>query len=312
VRIDGVVISCYRLDMEMTRICVASIRYWYPNIAIWLLKDKSYRDFDTREIQQYWDVREYPIETKNLGWGFGKLEVITGLPSRRVLLLDSDTALSGRLLDDLECFREDLIVESKDYVTSNEIETQFFSFESLQRLDPSYIFPGFGFNTGGLIVNTGVISKSDFDALVDWKTRRVVHTDVFRLAEQGVLNYVVHCKMRRGELTVQRQPFMVWPGDLEKMSRIKVEHLTPESPHRYLIHWAGMRWGKLPQEMPRPDILLHFEKLYYQRIPLGNILRHWRRAAFRFRRGIVTPVKTLIRKFALKGKFVASDPKRKS
>lgn len=306
------VISCYRLDMEMTRICVASIRFWYPDIAIWLLKDKTYRDFDTREIERHWNVREYPIETKNLGWGFGKLEVITGLPARRVLLLDSDTVFSGRVIDELECFAEDLVVESKDYVTSNQIETQFFSLEKLHKVDSSYSFPGFGFNTGELVVSTGVITKQDFDGLVDWNTRQVKYPEVFRLAEQGVLNYVVHRKMQRGQLTVRRHPFMMWPGDSEHASGIQVEHLTPESQHRYVIHWAGMRWGKLPQEMPRPDILLHFEKLYYQRIPFGNILRYWRRAVFRFRRGIVSPLKALARaSLTLKTRLVSSRLKSK-
>jgi hypothetical protein len=282
--------------MDMTRICVASIRFWYPDIAIWLLKDKSYKNFNTREIERHWNVQEYPVETKNLGWGFGKLDVITDLPSRRILLLDSDTAFSGPVIDELECFAEDLIVESKDYVTSNQIETQFFSLEKLRKVDPSYRFPGFGFNTGELVVNTGVITKQDFDGLVDWRARRVKHPDVFRLAEQGVLNYIVHRKMQLGQLSVRRHPFMVWPGDIEDANRIKVEDLTSESQHRYVIHWAGMRWGKLPEEMPRPDVLLHFERLYYQRIPFGDILRYWRRAVFRFHRGVVSPLKALAKK----------------
>ena len=35
-KIEGVVIACYALDVELTRACVASVRFWYPDIAIWL------------------------------------------------------------------------------------------------------------------------------------------------------------------------------------------------------------------------------------------------------------------------------------
>ena len=50
-RIEGVAISCYRFDVDLTRLCVASIRFWYPHIPIWLLKDRQYGDFDTDEIE---------------------------------------------------------------------------------------------------------------------------------------------------------------------------------------------------------------------------------------------------------------------
>jgi len=63
-KIEGVVISCYVLDVHLTRECVASIRYWYPNVPIWLLKDRRYGDFSTREIESQWNVQVYPGRKK--------------------------------------------------------------------------------------------------------------------------------------------------------------------------------------------------------------------------------------------------------
>src|SRR5690242_19280319 len=94
-KIEGIVISCYPLDLELTRICVASVRFWYPHIPIWLLKDRRYGDFDTREIERYWNAQVYPSRQKIQGWGFGKLEVMSELPKRRLLFLDSDIVLVG-------------------------------------------------------------------------------------------------------------------------------------------------------------------------------------------------------------------------
>src|SRR5215831_7303696 len=126
-KIDGVVISCYRLDVELTRICVASVRFWYPHVPIWLLKDQQHGNFSTSEIEKYWNVRVYPTSRKKFGWGVGKLEVMTELRRRRLLLLDSDTVFAGRVLNLLENFDEDLIVENNDCHSIGELEENFFA-----------------------------------------------------------------------------------------------------------------------------------------------------------------------------------------
>ena len=173
-KIEGVVISCYPLDVQLTRLCVASIRFWYPRIPIWLLKDRHYGDFNTREIERYWNVRVYPGRQENLGWGFGKLEVMTELPARRLLLIDSDIVFAGRVIDRLESFDEDLIVDQEDFDAAG-VEEQFFALDRLRQLDPKFEFPGYGFNGGQIVATTGRITKQDFDGLLDWQTRTVMH-----------------------------------------------------------------------------------------------------------------------------------------
>src|SRR6516164_674770 len=189
-KIEGVVISCYRFDLELTRVCVASIRYWYPDIPIWLLKDRHYGDFSTREIEKHWRAQVYPQREKTLGWGFGKLEVMTELPRRRFLFVDSDTVFAGRVIEHLEQFDEDFIVD-RDYAAAIPVEQEFFDLTKLAVLDPSFRFPGFGFNGGQIVATTGTITKQDFNGLMNWQFRRVEHPDIFRSGDQGLLNYVV-------------------------------------------------------------------------------------------------------------------------
>ena len=298
-KIDGVIVSCYRFDLEFTRICVASIRFWYPDIPIWLLKDQQYGNFNTREIERYWNVQVYPAQEK-LGWGFGKLVVMTELPPRRFLFLDSDTAFAGRVLDHLEKFDENLIVENKDYAAIGEVEDQFFSLHEIHQLDPAFAFPGFGFNTGQFVATTGLVTKKDFDGLVDWQTRTVKHPEAFKKGEQGLLNYVALRKLQRGQLTLRREPLMVWPGEMDRAKHIQLADFTSEGRHHQVIHWAGLRWGKAPEEMLRSDILLHFQKIYYERVPLGTLLHTLRRARFRVQRGLLTPFKALAKRLLSK------------
>ena len=294
-KIEAVAISCYRFDVELTRLCVASIRFWYPRIPIWLLKDRHYGDFDTREIEKYWNVQVYPDRQKTLGWGFGKLEVMTESPARRLLLLDSDVVLAGRTIDRLERFDEDLIVDKEDF-DATAVEVQLFSQDKLRQLDPDFAFPGYGFNTGQIVATTGCLSKQDFDSFLDWRTRTVKHPEVFKKGEQGLFNYVVLRKVQHGELTIHREPFMVWPGEVARAEHIQLGDLTSEGRQQQVIHWAGLGWGRALEDMPRPEILLHFEEIYYSHVPLGSWLRQWRRLRFSFRHRFVTPIKSAAKK----------------
>lgn len=274
-KIEAVVISCYRLDLPLTRICVASVRFWYPDVPIFLIKDLQHGEFDTSELERHWNVQIFPGRAKKLGWGFGKLELMTELPARRFLLLDADTAFAGRVLERLEAFDEDLVVDKEDFSPAA-IAAQFFPVEKVEQLDPEFRFPGYGFNTGQMVATTGRLSRGDFDGLLDWETRSVRHREIFQKGEQGLFNYVVLRKAQRGELTLRREPFMVWPGEAARTAHIRAEELTASCPHAQVIHWAGLGWGIAIREMPRADILTHFENIYYSQIPSGAALRRLR------------------------------------
>lgn len=289
-KIDAVVISCYPFDLHLTRLCVASIRFWYPDLPIWLLKDRHHGDFDTSELQRYWGAQVYPTAQQTQGWGFGKLEVMTEPTARRFLFLDSDIVFVGRVIDRLEQFDHDFIVDYEDF-PPDAVPVQFFPLDKLCQFDPSFTFPGYGFNGGQIVATTGSISRADFDALLDWQSRSVTHPEIFQKGDQGLTNYVVLRKIQRGQLTIHREDFMAWPGQLSRTAHIHLHELTPDSPHPQLMHWAGLGWGKPLDQMPRADILLHFEALYYSRIPRGSALRRLRNARAWANRSVVIPLK---------------------
>jgi hypothetical protein len=203
---------------------VASIRFWYPDIPIWLLKDRQHGEFSTSEIEHYWNVKVYPSQHKKLGWGFGKLDVVTETSGRRLMLVDSDTVFTGRVIDRLQQFGEELVVDKEDF-SPQAIGVQFFPGDKLRQLDPKFAFPGYGFNTGQFVVTTGRIVKSDFEGLLHSEQRSVKHPGAFQKSEQGVFNYVVLRKVQQGQLTLHREPFMVWLGELSCVQHIRVEDL---------------------------------------------------------------------------------------
>ena len=116
------------------------------------------------------------------------------------------------------------------------------------------------------------------------------------MGEQGLLNYVAHRKAQRKELSIRREPFMVRPGKGDCGAHIQHKDLNPEGKIQELMHWAGLRWGRTLEEMPRSEILLYFENIYYQRVPFGRLLKEWRLAQFKMDRSFVTPAKSQIKK----------------
>src|SRR4051794_34369679 len=114
-KIETIYVFCYRYDVRLARTCVASIRNWYPTIPIFLVKDRHYGDFETRDIERCWQVKVYHTSVESLGWGFGKLDIIIQTKKQRCLLLDADTVMAGPVLDRLNPIDEHFVVAKEDY-----------------------------------------------------------------------------------------------------------------------------------------------------------------------------------------------------
>jgi hypothetical protein len=278
-RIEHVYICASEHDLGYTRCCVASIRQWYPDIPISLLKDETGGPYDTSELEQAWDVGLFESQQPLPGRGWAKLEPLF-LPGRqRCLLLDSDIVFLGRVIDRLEAIEADFVVESVGS-RPGRLARDYFDPEGLRQVDPKFAFPGHTFNVGQLVVTSGILTRSDFEPFVRFGAiPQKARNDVFGNHEtQGVLNYALLRKAQRGEVTLHREPFMLCGGEQlprRGQAAIHQRELTAESPYPYVMHWAGPK-RKLFWVMPNRRLLRHFEARYYSRIPGGRRKRLWR------------------------------------
>src|SRR5581483_6079018 len=97
-------------DLRYTQCCVASIRRWYPDIPITLLKDETRGTYSTSELERAWNVELFRGDDPLPGHGWSKLEPLFLPGHQRCLILDSDILFAGRLLETLEAMEADLIV----------------------------------------------------------------------------------------------------------------------------------------------------------------------------------------------------------
>jgi hypothetical protein len=278
--VDRVYVAGYRHDVRFTRACVASLRRWHPDVPVTLIKDRWFGDYDTLDIERHFgcDVWRGPRDT--FGWGFGKLEPLFGERPERFLVIDSDILFVGPALDHLARFDGDFVVQREDDTAPEFVATHYFDLARLQSVDPGFRFPGFTFNTGQWVGQSGLLSPADFEPWVEFASPpRLKDPETFKLGEQGLLNYLLIKGAAGGRWTLDRDRIME-VGSNPQVDAVRIADLGPASPHRFLIHWCGLRAADFGR-MVRSDLWDHFERDFYARVPGGKFKRLSRIAAAR-------------------------------
>lgn len=268
-KVERIYVLSHLKDIRWARVCVASIRHWYPDIPISLIKDELKGPYSTEDLERYWDVQVYPTPRKVLGYGMGKLEPLFKKPQERCFIVDSDTVFLGRVLETLEQSDDDFVIEESDY-PRDEILAYYLDVDKLKSIEPAFQFPGYVFNTGQFVATTGILARQDFAPYVTFsEPARVSHSEVFKAGDQGILNFTLMRKAQAGEITLRRAPIMHFPAVFDPRA-ILLDKLKGDSAYPFLLHWAG----------PKPaffslthlgHILSHFETAFYARIPNGRM-----------------------------------------
>lgn len=260
--VKAIYINTYKYDFPFARICIASIRYWYPEIPIYLIKDMGAGKFDTGVVETKLNVNILDTGGKSFGWGFGKFEPLFREGKESFLFMDADTVMVGRVLDKLKDINADFIVD-KEEIPMEKIVTLYYHPDKIKSLFSDFTFPGYCFNTGQWAGTSGILKRSDFAQLVSWDPKpSLKFPDVFKQADQGIFNFIIHKKELEKELTVGKTQIMVWPekgaADFIDINALK----TKSDSFPLIIHWAGMKRRNI-KDFPRTDILSFFREYYY-------------------------------------------------
>lgn len=260
--IDCIYINTYRKDFWFARICVASIRYWYPEVPIQLIKDFGAGDFDTSVIERVFNVGIMDTKGKSFGWGFGKFEPLFQKKRERFLFLDADTIMLGPVLDAMPV-DADFVVDRED-LPDDKLHHLYFDPAMVKLFDPAFKFPGFAFNTGQWVGTSGLLQREDFAPHVQWDPApRLANPGVFKQADQGVMNYVVFREAQKGKLSVVRHPLMLWPAE-GRTAHISLDPIAAHTgPYPLVMHFAGMK-GRSVDAFPHKDILSFYQDHYYK------------------------------------------------
>lgn len=255
----------------MARICIASIRYYYPTISIELVKDRGNGNFSTRDIQKHFNVRCSDLGIKKMGWSAAKFHYLLQAPKgKKVLMLDADIVFIGPFLEKLlPLFIEndyvvDIQKESDPY--SKQVSKDYFETKKIESYDASYKFPGYFFNAGNIFVTTGVIERERLEDFFDphhypfWKNSRL-----FPMVDQSVYNYLLPVLAGQKKITLATGSFMLWSKS-ERVKSVSIEQIKKKELQCGLVHWAGDAKIPILKNMTRGDILKFFESEYFKKI----------------------------------------------
>jgi lipopolysaccharide biosynthesis glycosyltransferase len=257
-------VNTYKYDFHFAKICIASIRFWYPDIPIFLIKEYSAGDFDTSLVEKTWNVEVLDISRKKFGWGYGKLEPLFLENHDSFLVIDSDTVMTGPVLDVVKNIDALFVVD--DEVQPVAIFNQiYYNLDRIRELEKDFVYPGYSFNSGQWFGTSGIISREDFSKALEWsEPPKPKFPDIVFNGDQAHLNFVLHWLEQTGKATVEKIRLMVWP-EAGKGDFIELAHIIRKGgKYPYIIHWAGMKYRSY-SDLPRADILAFYRDYYYSK-----------------------------------------------
>jgi hypothetical protein len=269
-QVDCIYVAASAHDARYTRTCVASIRYFYPDIPIRLLVGGRLQCGLANELRRYWGTGIADLPAGDYGWGFVKLEPLFGPARERFLVLDSDTVLAGLVLEARNESSAPFLVDD-EWQSEADTKGLYYDWEKVRKIDPDAHPPQFVFNTGQWFGTAGVLTRDDFAPWIEWTMpRKACPPGHFMNGEQGLLNYVLNRKAALDGLAVDRRKIMRWPG--HSMDGLNVETVSKRTAPPVVIHWAGMKKPR-QRDLIGADLLGFFERLYYRRLLGGEARR---------------------------------------
>ena len=243
--VERIYIATYKYDWNFAKICISSIRYWYPEIPICILKDMTAGYFETKIVLKDWNLEEIELGEKSWGWGFSKLLPMFNKKRESYLVLDADTVLLGPLLDKIQNIDADFIVDDEVQPKErfNEI---YYNLDLIGTIDVNFKYPGYSFNSGQVFGSSGIFTKHDFEETLTWSNPpKSKFPEIIPNGDQSQLNFQIHKWEALKKIKVARLKLMVYPENPLnfKIDLQKIINKEPDYP--FIIHWAGMKYKRI-------------------------------------------------------------------
>jgi hypothetical protein len=268
--VDCIYLAACARDARLTRICIASIRYFYPDVPIKLLAGDIIQSGLAEEVKKYWNVDLVDLPVGDYGWGMVKLEPLFGPAGQRFMVVDVDTVFTGKVLD-LRAQSDAPFFVDDEQLLDADFKRLYYDWDKLRDIDPNVQSATKAFNVGQWFGTAGLVQREEFDRWVEWTLpRRLRYPHLFMDGDQGVCNYVILQKEALDGLRIDRRTFMRWPGN--GMADLDVDSVAGGTAPPLVIHWAGMK-AILLRNMVGGDLLQFFEHFYYTKLPTGRLRR---------------------------------------
>jgi len=247
----GVVIACCYKDYNFAKGCCASVRYFLGEVPICLIIDGT---FSTRKLEKTYgvqvidknSVRHPELKQRSFGFGLTKMIAFWESPWEKFLFLDADTIVWGNLLNYIDHEQYDLISDfSPEDLTKDTISRFFFDVNLIETSFPDFKWQNHQYwVTGSFIAKRGIFKIKEYLELLDFHER---NPNVFKLGEQGILNFMTFQAVQAGEIRLSSQKMQILlrqhtTQDLQNLFPMNSKGPILKSKNSHaVIHWAGAK-----------------------------------------------------------------------
>ena len=136
-----------RARRSVPRICIASIRYFYPEVSIKLLAGDIIQSGLAAEVKKFWNVDLAILPIGDYGWGMVKLEPLFQPPGQRFMVVDVDTVFTGKVLDLRAQSGAPFLVDDEQ-LSDVDFARLYYDWHKPRKIDPNVQSPTRAFNVG--------------------------------------------------------------------------------------------------------------------------------------------------------------------
>lgn len=261
-----VVVFANRKDFFMSKICISSIRYFYKDVDIYLVKDALNGPFYTNLFCAKMKVKQLELGHKYFGWSAAKLHFLISLilPTGKYLTLDSDILFTGKILEQIN-LDADFIVSSEKYELTDLVKSVFLDPDQAKYLFPTYQYPGFFFNAGQMVISLGKITKEHLSNIFDpdkYPYYKQTKPYQLPLVDQGILNALLPVLADQKVIKLDNLHFMQSADYFDLEEAKDLGFFKDKSRFPYLVHYAGE--NRVPDfSKMRGSEYLYFFHSYY-------------------------------------------------
>ncbi|KAA9036397.1 hypothetical protein FW778_19410 [Ginsengibacter hankyongi] len=275
----SIVVFANRKDFFLTKLCITSIRLYYPDVQILLVKDKLNGDFNTRRLRKVHNVEILDLGKKYYGWGAAKIHFLLkdNLPKRRYLCLDSDIVFVGRVLTKIQNTKGDFVF-NPHYLSqpfSRDAIDIYFDPDTAKESYPGYEYPGYFFNAGQTVVTPGLLKECMLSTT--FQTRRYpYYLKTFRCADQPILNMVMPVLKKEQNVEMNAVTYMILSPQffLDSTNNDFEKFINGET--EIMVHYAGDTRNNDLDKMRGNMLLKGIKKEYHLKLSrFSRLLDTW-------------------------------------
>ncbi len=244
-KIERIYMVTHRYDFINLFPCLASVKYWYPDTEIVIIKNLNNGDFNLDFLKQHYKVSFMYESAYSYGKFYGSLEPFISGRDERFMILDTDTALTGRIIDFAQTKGEDFVIDYEEQ-PAEKIKNLYWDQELAGQYITCYSDLWFTFNNGIMVGTGNKITVPDFMDFMIWEKHKepvIRNSEAFPTYDQSAINVVINKKFVKKEITVTRQQIMIYPPQFSgSESALLTGIKQKDQPEYRVIHWADTKY----------------------------------------------------------------------